>query len=323
MRERLYAGFVSSVRWGSLDGGEAIVALDGAGGYRFVVENAYLLPPGEDTWLHSSLLEDLIDQIGEDPARELTQSLVAEHPAVALYLEQVWDDIAATREDQKRIRQRGPLPDYDQMRSLLQSPDGKIWGIGRAAIMALSDEDVVRTAQNLLSETDPTCIAKYLRFFRHRPFPLPPAPLIEIARGSDEELARRAIVALAEVEHPEIRRFADELIEHLKQPESGARLLVRNGGPDALPILEQLVANADSDDSVHDLGFSVRSYLDANPSLPGYAFLARLYEELPCANCRFGCVEMLLKAGRLPDTIRRECRYDCNERIRELVVQAD
>ena len=49
------------------------------------------------------------------------------------------------------------------------------------------------------------------------------------------------------------------------------------------------------------------------------ALLAYLFEVIPCAECRLHCLWAMARHRMLTKAILEECRYDCNEDVREYV----
>jgi hypothetical protein len=75
-----------------------------------------------------------------------------------------------------------------------------------------------------------------------------------------------------------------------------------------------------SADEFHDLGTSIRRYLDEHPSPRAVPALLSVYEIGFCSYCRTSIVEDLISLASLPDAVVREIVWDCAEDTRMLAV---
>jgi hypothetical protein len=63
----------------------------------------------------------------------------------------------------------------------------------------------------------------------------------------------------------------------------------------------------------------VLNFIEEHPSEETERTLLLLYENTPCALCRWRAVKHLIAMDRLPDSIRDECQYDTYSKTRTLV----
>lgn len=145
-----------------------------------------------------------------------------------------------------------------------------------------------------------------LPIFLDRPYPLPPAPLLELAPHSGD-----AVLALAHIRHPAVRELAFQLIA-TNAPHRGhaARLLWKNYEPGDIDIvLSWFLAEADPA-TRHHLGIALRQQTDAHH--------LHIYEHTPCSECRSYVVADLIERNSLPPAYRAECLYDASDTTRSL-----
>ncbi|MBL8242527.1 MAG: HEAT repeat domain-containing protein [Bryobacterales bacterium] len=178
------------------------------------------------------------------------------------------------------------------------NPRAKLRRWGREAV----PEEFVNAAKRFRDDPNPG----QLPIFLDRPYPLPPAPLLELAPHSGD-----AVLALAHIRHPAVRELAFQLIA-TNAPHRGhaARLLWKNYEPGDIDIvLSWFLAEADPA-TRHHLGIALRQQTDAHH--------LHIYEHTPCSECRSYVVADLIERNSLPPAYRAECLYDANETTRSL-----
>ncbi len=93
---------------------------------------------------------------------------------------------------------------------------------------------------------------------------------------------------------------------------------------DAVLILRHLPGGESSSDEASWRNHCVASVLlelaENNADVSLAPCLRWLYEKGPCSICRTRAVKCLVEWDELPEELRRECRFDVAEEIRELVV---
>jgi len=164
-----------------------------------------------------------------------------------------------------------------------------------------SREEFLRAAERFQEAPEPS----ELPLFLTRPYPLHPAPLLELAQHRD------AVKALTHITHPSVRALALELVAtDSPNREFAAHLLFKNFEPgDSGIALNWFLAEADPR-CRHILGIALRQQTDAHH--------IELYEHTSCSECRSYVVEDLLERDALPPEYRTECIYDANETTRSL-----
>ncbi len=301
-------------------GAEVIVNLDGLNGYLFVIRQWLRCPrEEEDHWLEALLLKDVEERFGADEVQAfLTQAALTE-PAVGVYLAEVRQKQAA-EEAQRRERPKPHKPDYAELRQIIFDTDKRLnrprfWRWGEK----MSDADAEQFASELLAETDPKRLERYLHLFHRRAFPLNHMPLLALARGSDKEVASTTRAALAQIAHPSVRALALELMDTDERPDQLIEMLTLNFQAGDEKAIERVLEKPWDSDEMHWIGTDMRHVFEKNPTPLATNTLLSFYERGYCTLCRHGAVELLAKIGPLPPYIIEEGRFDADKAIRELV----
>jgi hypothetical protein len=211
---------------------------------------------------------------------------------------------------------------YEKLRPKLgQTSPGELaaWG-KRASAAALG-----RAAQGLLQTQTPEEQMQHLRIFGWREFPLDPGRLFELALSSDTELALTAGRALANVANPSFRDLAFRLIEsRATSGEFAIAMLDRNFQPGDHEIVLRWFENETDRDARHRMEMDLKQFCRHHPdSVAERPVLLSLYENGPCSFCREDVVRRLIELDALSPELRRECEFDANEDIRQLVANPE
>lgn len=302
-----------------MTGANALVAMDGLNGFLFAARRlAPIELPEDDQWEESRLLDELEERMGAEAAEDALKKPAADDPAVGAFLARV----RAYREEREVRRNnlsKFVPPSYEELQEIIAAPGN---GFIRTSWMKdASAEMVERLANDLLAETDPARLKKYLRLFSFRPFPLSPDRLIELAQNLDEGISRFALRAIANVSHPAVRAQALEWLAAGERPWHAIRLLARNFEEGDWARIEQAIESTDDKDELHWINLGVRDCFEVNPSPDARQSLLRFYEKGYCGMCRCSVVECLQTLGPLPEEIIEECRYDANLELREVAAE--
>ena len=211
---------------------------------------------------------------------------------------------------------------YEKLRPKLGQTsrgDLAVWG-KRASAAALD-----RAAQGLLQAQTAEEQIQHLRIFARTSFPSDPGKLLELALSSDTELARTAGRALANVANPSVRDLAFRLIEsRATSGDFAIAMLDRNFQPGDHEIALRWFENETDRDERHRMEMDLKEFCRHHPdSVAERPVLLSLYENGPCSFCREDVVRRLIELDALSPELRRECEFDANEDIRQLVAKPD
>ncbi len=328
MREAITQKFLSSPALGGFAGGEEIVRLDGLDGFIYVAEflseqirqHGPDFIVGEDTYSADiGLFFRLEDAIGKEEAEAALAKFRGERPSITPVLDAI-DKWRIRRP--KRRKKREPRLSYAEIKQRIEDPAPKSRWSYRIWARDASDEELLQAAHDLLAETDPKRLVHYLGMYEKRPFPLDHAHLIDLAQHDDFHVAIRAITALEQIEHPDVRAFALASIERGYLVGRVVSLL-QNGSnyqESDWAIIEPLTRQVTDEEDFHSLGFGVREIFDQHPTPLAIPSLLNLFQYGPCGFCREAFVDYLGKLDAIPDWLRDEAQYDANSDVRAAVL---
>ncbi len=301
-------------------GGEALVDTDGLEGYLFVVRQWLQRPLEEDdAWYETSLLRDVEERFGAGPVQAFMAQAASVEPAVGAYFERVHADLI-TWEAQRGTGPALPQPDYAALRQMISDTDSpfnrpRFWREGEK----MSKADARQLASELLAETDPQRLRRYLHLFHRRAFPLDPTLLLALARSADAATATPARAALAQLTAPSVRALALELLETDARPGELIELLTLNFQPGDEAAIERVLQRTWDAYEVETVGRSIRRVFEKNLTPSAEPSLLLFYERGYCTMCRCGAIELLAGNGLLPSFILEEGCYDAYSGTRKLV----
>jgi hypothetical protein len=167
-------------------------------------------------------------------------------------------------------------------------------------------------AHDLVQETDPIKLRRYLTLFRNRPFPLDLNRLLKLVELPDGPIPRHALSVLANIEDARIRSLAFRLIETRSTMRGYAiDLLVHNFRSGDHSTVESWCDGEQDPGATNAFDRSCRRFFARHPEPEREArVLTNFYEKEPCAHCRCAIIERLLALNGLSDALRRECEYD-------------
>jgi hypothetical protein len=344
-RQALYDKYRSNLDQGQPTGGTELVILDGIEGFIFAIA-PYGEPPDNskiDMLNADLLLSYLEDRDGEEATALALDKACLEYPKLAAFiyeLRQMQIPPGSRRSDwatrwKKEGKRYRNMSYEDVRRTIIETAGqkGARFSYMRWGEMA-GDDDLRAAAADLLLEQDEDRLLAYLQIFAHRAFPLAASDLINIVRrktdaptyrengrlSKADEVTHRALQALENVSHPDVRAFAFERMQLPYWKERALGLLARNLEADDWPLITALTAEKLDDSRYHDLGWSVRDIFEVNPSPDAVPALLNIYEYGPCNRCRESVVESLHSLEMMPDWMIEESKHDSNLDLREWVA---
>lgn len=317
-RDELYAAWKKRVTTLDdevrFDGADALLWLDGVVGWQFVQKEALANPPpDEEYWRDWCFYGDLVEKVGPRAARHAGDSDPALRAVIARILRDKW-----TRR-KKEPSALTPPPTEAEIREQLGNPAARLSlpGMGRAA------PNSVILALAATVPTEKEALRGWLRIFWQRLYPLDPAPLLNLLEHPDSQVSWWALKAIKQVQHPDVRVFAEKLVSsHSPLRVEVCRLLANNPGPNDAALLEQVWESLTDEDEVHDLGFGFSEYAEANPQETPIWLGIALYENCPCSLCRGSFARWLVKRGVAPDWLLAELAWDSEEDTRAYSVSS-
>ena len=196
---------------------------------------------------------------------------------------------------------------------------GRYMDFGRHA----TPEELETVFTQLLREPDPAVQMRLLWVFRRAILPRLDPQIFAWANGEDEGLRSAAIAALARISDPQGHRLAREKVETgqlLGADQEALNLfLINYEGQDAGLIARGLAGIHPNAEEAHRLGYSAMELAEKVPGQELAEAVVWVYEQTPCAFCRYKAVKWLDQLGLLTAEQLRECPYDANDDIRKMV----
>jgi hypothetical protein len=309
-----------------------LLVADGVNAFLFLLDphKTGQYPPKEDASDFGYLLDSLEDDLGKEQVRQTLDAAASENVALRELLDAIYtvkEQHAERRETKSNKTTSEPKQSYAEIKPFF---DGKPSGFSRWTNWAINatEEDFKLAAFDFTMEDNARNLQKYLYLFRVRPFPLDDySKLFSLATRDEsdqpyyERVARRAITALNEIQHPCVRQFALDSIG--KRIDTGAMvgILQKNFEVGDWLLIQQLAQDLNSDrDETHSLGLSVRDIFKQHPSPDAIPILLQLYEHVPCSHCRYGFVRDLVSLNAVPDWMAEESKHDAYFDLREFAL---
>lgn len=344
-RERLYANLRKWPTFGNLIAADEIVELDGAAGLVHVAEFQGRLCESNPEFSACDNVILVFESVhGKESARRVLDAASATSPDVAAYLKHLDAQEAERRASVEAARQSDAAASGD--RQMVASRSGPSFrGVRMRQVTAA---DVIRQIEQedpqhrgfwcrqwgrcaradqlppvferLVSESDPIRLAKFLRVFSIRALDNFDARLLPLASHADREVRTRAIVALSNYQHPEVRRLAIERIGAGRLAESELTLLNKNYQPGDAALIERSIQGPFNVDDLHGVMLDATELFGLHPLAESAAIMLLANEKTPCAMCRYHAVKNLLAAGTAPEWLIDECRFDSYDETRDLAA---
>jgi hypothetical protein len=329
----------------------ALLDLDREAGLLAVCRQLGRLPMHDDVWSESSnVLWHAAELIGKWRVNSVLRDAARADADIAEFMRR--EDAEDERMRRVRIGLRCVVPrlvSFDEISSAIEQAvadrrQSPVWVNTASDKINLfnwgqyANDSDIRAAAEVLTSTpveDRERLARYLRIFQKRAFPLSIEPLLQIIENyADREgdlpddrgldllgLTGWALTALEHLSHPSVRALALELRERTDWWRGSWIGLIRNNYErgDHLLVETSVIAETD-EDLIHSLCWDTLDLLEKIriPEIAGA--LEVFYERNPCAQCRGKVVEALYKLDALPDWIIEECRYDSDEDTRAFVA---
>jgi hypothetical protein len=296
---------------------DAILQLDGVAGFAHLARLAIARPETtrED-------LEDLVSQ-----ARDALGDACVEGPLRASVTA---DPSLASIHDLLTLP--APVMQTSDWRARLQSiPVEEVLDAIRGGKLAVAlrawgkhaDEGALTQVANVLFATeDPSQLAKCLRVFGRRAFPVWDARLLDYAKHPSDDVRSAALRAVAMNVHPDVRALALSMLATRTDVSAAIALLESNYESGDAPVIEAAL-DLDADvDEAHAACCALVSVFERNSSAECLRAMEFVYERSPCSHCRASAVKLLVELEIAPTAMREECAYDAEDQIRDVAGAA-
>lgn len=301
--------------WRSL-GEEQITALNGERGFLFAARiRGAQLDKRVWEWDDGQLVEEAIQQIGE------TQILNALRSSTDTEISRFRD----TWFHQRNLPSVSPQPYKERMQrigvdEIIQSAESleRRYGQFRGWGIHAQKEDLEAVFARLLEATDTSVLINYLAVFSKRELPRLDSRLWSLCEHPDEMVRRRAFTAIAQLQDPQIRQYAQSRLHHGSCDGLVVSLLEKNFQEGDEDWLFEWLRIPDDQNELHWLLSDIIDILEANPNANSSRLGLVAYALTPCANCRFRAARHLHRHHAAPLWLKDECLHDVDPETRKL-----
>lgn len=300
-------------------GESELVALDGERGFLFAARiRGQQLGSREWDWDDRSFVRVAVKRFGETRVSELLDS--SRDPAVGRLAAGWRHDVHERTAKDPRAAHKARMLAISFQEALRSAEENRLcfslrgWGM-------YADEARLRVVlDRLWKEQQPHVIANLLMVFSARALPEFDARMVDLCRHGDEEVRRRAIMALAQNTHPLVREFALSELSKPVDDRSAVALLVKNYQKGDEHRLLEAIELPEDECHLHWLLTDVIRLLESNPEADASRLGVVCYASTPCQSCRCDAAKLLLDQRVAPDWLVQECKLDCEEDCRALSV---
>jgi hypothetical protein len=313
--KRFYKKRIPASEW---VGQDAILELDGLEGLKYIAETkGKIIDNNSEEWEDSFMIDFFQEENPQIKVYEELEKAATSNNYIKVYLE------AIKKNKFERLEREKPVYDYKMVTERIEN--NVIVPLPPAYIKDLSNSDIKRLAEDFLKSKTRVKQEKYLRVFDKVKYPFDFKDLLSHAKrpySSNDRLVEYAVNSLRFFTNNEIRNFALEILNsNAPRPDIYTNLLIANYKVGDGRLLSKIVNKAKTEHQVHDLAFSYVDIFQANKTTDCEQPLLALYNKLTCSLHREDIVRIMIENNVLPDSIRKEIKYDSLLSTRELVKE--
>jgi len=256
------------------------------------------------------------DKIGEEQLGEIIKKELADSSELRKYVELNW------KNDEMPSEKHLLLADeiYQRIK------DNHVEEMGHFIILSLINrgrwEELNKLADYYRNERDKKIKSKILKIFDYDAADyLNLDELFADAYSDNEELKFAALDCLSGVKNKMVHKLALTYERNKKTIPHLILLLVKNYQPEDEELLTKWLKSlpvSGNRGDWHHIFYTVEDiFHDKSVENPPCQLLTYMYEKTLCSFCREEIVEEMGKRGMLKDEVLIECRYDCNDSLRE------
>jgi hypothetical protein len=314
VKQAIYDRFLNNPIEGSdWVGAYEILELDGLNGLFYVAEKfGKYIEQNPDDWQDDWIIKRFQEENKRIKVSEELKNKAETNKFIHIYL----DNIKRTKASQEKHKTK-PTKYKDIIDEVLNSKPFISFRRKRNLI----DEEINQVAKQLISETDKSNIQRLLNIFDFYKFPYDSQIILDLAKHkstSKNRIVEYAIYALKHLKSKDIRNFAFNKIQTVKNPIDYLEILVSNYKSGDFQLLSEIANKTKSEHKIEQLAGIYSDIFKANKTKECKEPLEILYNKMNCAIHRKGIVEILIENKVLSDKIRQEIKFDCDLETRKL-----
>ncbi|GBC60522.1 hypothetical protein DENIS_1479 [Desulfonema ishimotonii] len=292
---------------------EVLVNLDGIKGLEFCAEiQGKRVKADPDYWTDDWLLEVCGDLHPEINPTEILHAKAVENEFIRAYL----DNIAETHNIRSKNKSKNNWT-YQTVSNLIDKGKNLPIIVGKW----LTEEELLKLANDLLDEIEEKKIESYLRIFSYSKvkFPLKSINIIPFTKSTNAIIRHFALRILSRIEDEEIRNIIETNYHDLKYLNNNFELFTSNFEKKDIDVFLKIIEMQKDEDSIHWFEGIVIEIFEKNKVERPSKILNKLYKLGNCSICRKYIVNILISQNDLSEKILEELKYDCEPDIREIV----
>jgi len=295
-------------------GFKEILELGGLDGLKYIADKfGKMLEKNPDDWQDNMIIGHFQDNNPKINAQEELEKASKENCFIKIYL----DKIKETEENANNYQRE--IINYKDIieEVLLFKPYIRLWK------RELTDTDISKVANQLLTEKNKSNQEKLLYVFTYFKFPFDSEFILQLAKqkpNSKDRIVEFAIGALQFLKSDNIRHFALDKLQTAKRPAELTNILIANYKSGDNKLLATLARKHKDEHIIENLASSFIDIYKANKTTECKEPLEEIYNKMNCGLHRNGIIEVLSDNKVLSDKIKQELKFDSNEETRQLLV---
>lgn len=299
-------------------GQQSVIALEGISGLIKVAEiRGKILMQDKEDWEDSWVVDDFQSENKRLKVYDILAKEAKSNVYIKAYLDSVKNHKWSLPKRQKRKKYSYKVLNEKIKTDLLRVVLEKVK-------IDLSQRDIKRLADDFLRENNRKKLEYYLKIFEHIKYPYHYYHILDIAKRKDSKEDRCKYFALEALKHFEgedLRRYAVQKINKLKNPSLYLPLLVRNYKEGDYKMLTSIVERNNNYDAIHSIVYGLIDIYNNNPTIECKKPLEAIYYKLNCGIHREDVIRILKNDGVLSDEIEEELQYDSYSEVRKLASE--
>lgn len=315
VKQAIYDRFLTNPIEGSdWVGAYEIIELDGLNGLFFIAEKfGKYIEQNPDDWQDEWIIKRFQEENKKIKVSEELKMKAKTNKFIHIYL----DNIKRTKASQEKHKTKPPKY-KDIIDEVLNSKPRFSFFRKRN----LTDDEINQIAKRLIDQFDKSNIERLLDIFDFYKFPYDSKIILDFAkqkRTSNNRIVENAIDALKHLTSKEIRNFAMDKIQTVKNPIDYLEILVSNYKSDDCKLLCEIANKTNNEHKIEQLAVIYSDIYKVNKTKECKEPLEILYHKMNCAIHRKGIVEILIENKVLSDKIKNEIKFDCDLETRKLI----
>ena len=315
MKDAIYDRFCNNPIEGcDWAGYSEILDLDGLQGLIYIAEKfGKAIEQNPDDWQDDFIIKEFQEENPNLKVLKTLENQAKENKHIRIYL----DNIKRTKANRKKHKSK-PIIFKDIIDEVFNSKPFILFRRKEN----LSDDELIKIANQLINESEESKIEKLLDVFDDNKFPLDSKIILNFAkqkRSSKNRVVDNAIAALKHLKSKSIRAFALDKIINSKNPLDYLEILTSNYQNGDFKLLYEIAVKTFDEHKIERLAGIYTDIYTANKTKECKEPLEVLYSKMNCGIHRNGIVEILIENDVLSEKIKNEIKFDSYLGTRELI----